>query len=426
MTLIPLPEKLIRDLMLFGLTRNEAKVYVALLQLKKASARAVAKLANIPRQEVYRVLPRLEKLGMIEVIIDKPNKFLAIDPGEVLSELVEHQQEMLSRQISKLHEKKAMIENELKKVEGKSAGLTSPEPIRFALISGQRLINEKIQEMLRNAESEVLWIAPSVEILRAVIYDRDRILRKCAQRKVKVRIVTEVDKKNVKEIEKLSKFCEVRHSTGVTSLATIVDDKEIIIGSAVRPSGDLASGELMHELWTNDSGQVDVMKDFFEKVWNISIPAKLEIDSLKSGALVETIAVVQGQENIRKKLFDVLAGARSKLFIVSDLDDASISLIMPQLEFLQKRKVLIRWMAVVGEQNVEIAQKLTAKIGLHFLKERPISFVLSDSECVFSSTSVLQVPHEVMWSIDQNTVNVFWALAEEIWNVLSKDMTEYS
>jgi hypothetical protein len=182
----------------------------------------------------------------------------------------------------------------------------------------------------------------------------------------------------------------------------------------------------MHELWTNDSGQVDVMKDFFEKVWNISIPAKLETDSLKSGALVETIAVVQGQENIRKKLFDVLAGARSKLFIVSDLDDASISLIMPQLEFLQKRKVLIRWMAVVGEQNVEIAQKLTAKIGLHFLKERPISFVLSDSECVFSSTSVLQVPHEVMWSIDQNTVNVFWALAEEIWNVLSKDMTEYS
>jgi hypothetical protein len=212
----------------------------------------------------------------------------------------------------------------------------------------------------------------------------------------------------------------------VTSLATIVDDKEIIIGSAVHSSGDLTSGELMHELWTNDSGQVDVMKGFFEKVWNISIPAKLEIDSLKSGALVETIAVVQGQENVRKKLFDVLAGTRSKLFIVSDLDDASISLIMPQLEALQKRKVSIRWVSVVGERNIEIAQMLTAKIRLHFLKERPLSFLLSDSDCVFSSTHVLQVPHEVIWSIDQNTVNVFWALAEELWNVLSQDMTEYS
>jgi len=426
MTLIQLPEKLINDLISFGLTRNEAKVYLALLQLKKASARAAAKLSNVPRQEVYRVLPKLEKLGMIEVIIDKPNKFLAIDPGEVLSELVEHQQETLSRQLSKLREKKATIEDELKKVEGKSAGLTSPEPTRFALISGQRLINEKIQEMLQNAESEVLWMAPSVEVLRAVIYDRDRMLRKCAQRKVKVRTVTEIDKKNMKEIEKLSKFCEIRHSTGVTSLATIVDDKEIIIGSAVYPNRDLTRGELMHELWTNDSGQVDVMKDFFEKVWNISIPAKLEIDSLKSGALVETIAVVQGQENVRKKLFDVLAATRSKLFIVSDLDDASISLVMPQLEALQKRKVSIRWVSVVNEQNIGIAKMLNAKIRLRYVKERPLSFLLSDSECVFSSTPVLQIPHEVIWSINQNAVNVFWALAEEIWNVLSQDMAEYS
>jgi sugar-specific transcriptional regulator TrmB len=274
MTTLPLSEKLIKELTSFGLTVNEAKVYLALLQLNRANARTIAKLSNLPRQEIYRVLPRLEKLGMVEVIIDKPTKFLAISPEEVLSELIRRQQEILTKQISKLRGKKNTLENELKKVEGKSAGLVQPEPIHFALISGRRLVNEKIQEMLKNAESEVLWMSPKLEIKRAIIYDRDKMLRQCAKRNVKVRILTEIDEKNVGEVSKLGRFCEVRHTPGVTTLITIVDDRELIIGSAVHASDSPMSTELMHELWTNDSNHINIMKDFFEKVWSDSTPAK--------------------------------------------------------------------------------------------------------------------------------------------------------
>jgi hypothetical protein len=78
--------------------------------------------------------------------------------------------------------------------------------------------------------------------------------------------------------------------------------------------------------------------------------------------------------------------------------------------------------AVVDQQSVEAAQKLTAKIKLRFLKERPISFLVTDSDCLFSSSPVLQIPRETVWSIDQNTVSMFWALAEEIWSNLSEDV----
>ncbi|MGB9740994.1 MAG: helix-turn-helix domain-containing protein, partial [Candidatus Bathyarchaeales archaeon] len=61
---MPVSEDLIKKLMLFGLSKNEAKIYLALLQLKQASTSAIAKLSNVPRQETYRVLPRLEKLGI--------------------------------------------------------------------------------------------------------------------------------------------------------------------------------------------------------------------------------------------------------------------------------------------------------------------------------------------------------------------------
>ncbi len=282
MTRMPPSDKLAKELMPFGLTGNEAKVYLALLQFKKASAHAIARLSGVPRQEVYRVLPRLEKLGMVEVIIDKPTKFLAIDPGEVLFELIERQQEILTRQISELRSRKNTLERELQDVAGKSAGLIPSEPVHFALISGHHLVNEKIQGMLENAENEVLWMAPRVEIRRAVIYDRDEVLRQCARRNVRIRIITEVDEKNVKEVSKLSQFCDVRHASGVSALITIVDNKEIIIGSAVHTNENSAKIGLINKLWTNDTSHINIMKDFFEKVWKDSIPANLIIKKMNS------------------------------------------------------------------------------------------------------------------------------------------------
>ncbi len=281
MTVPVVSEQTVKELVSFGLNGNEAKAYIALLRLKKAGAREIARVSNIPRQEIYRVLPALEKLGMIEVIIGKPTRFLAMGPDEVLSGLIERQEEISANRISELRQKKDIVKAELMKVEGKSAGLQQSEPVRFALISGQRLVNEKIQEMLDGAKKEVLWMVPNLEIKRAIIYDRDKMLRQCARRGVKVRIITEIDEKNAKDVKTLSAFCDVRHIHAVTSLITIVDETELIVSSAMHKGDGVYGTELIHKLWTNDSDHVNVMKDFFEKVWADSTPAKSKIETMK-------------------------------------------------------------------------------------------------------------------------------------------------
>ena len=267
-----------KELISFGLTENEAKTYLALLQLKQATARATAKLSNIPRQEIYLILRQLEKLGLTEVMITKPAQFVAVEPQKALAELIENQKEAFNTQIAQLEAKKTSLENELTKIQGKSAGLKPPSPVQFVLISGRHQVNNKIRTMLEKANSTVLWASPKLEIRRAIIYDRDDMLRKCAKRGVKIRILTEADKDNMREITRLSKFCEIRHVPGIASLMTIVDDKEIIIGSAVHSSDE----EVIHELWTNDAGQVETMKDFFEIVWADSKPATLQITSTRT------------------------------------------------------------------------------------------------------------------------------------------------
>jgi hypothetical protein len=104
------------------------------------------------------------------------------------------------------------------------------------------------------------------------------------------------------------------------------------------------------------------------------------------------------------------------------MDSDSISMITPQLERLRKKNASIRWVTVVDEQNADIMQKLAAKVNLRVVEERPISLMVTDSECLFASSPVLKIPHEMVWSIDRNVVSMFWALAEEIWADLSRDI----
>jgi sugar-specific transcriptional regulator TrmB len=263
MVMSPVSVGLVKELTYFGLSENEAKTYIAILRLHQGPARSIAKLAKIPRQEAYRVLPELMKKGLVVSTITKPEQFIAVTPSKVLSQLIDRQRDDFAKKISNLEQKRENLDVELEKIEGKSSGFSTPHPVRYVLISGVRLVNERIEDMLERAERQVLWVSPKLEVRRAVIYDRDEMLRKCAKRGVNIRILTEIGKENLKEIKKLSMFAQIQNVPNLTSLMTIIDDREIIIGSAVHSSDD----DLVHELWTNDSGQVNTMLEFFERVW---------------------------------------------------------------------------------------------------------------------------------------------------------------
>lgn len=424
-TLLQSSEKLISELASFGLTGNEAKVFIALIQFRKANAHEIAKLAEISRQEVYRVLPNLERSGIIKVIIANPTQYEAIDPHEALAQLIQLQQQKLTTQLHDLTEKKATLGNELKASEGRSVSLSKSAPVKFMLISGRNAINEKIEDMLQKAQTTVLWMAPKMEIKRAVAYGRDELLYNCVRRNVKVRIITEISDENLEEAEKLNKFCELKHSAGVTSAVLIVDDRELMIASAIYSAENKNRTELLNELWTNDSSHIHLMNNFFEKIWNASVPANIGIQAVRSGRQVESFLIIRGKNKVETKLHQVVKGAKSKLIMLSYVNNETIGLLTEILEQAQKKGVNSRLISIPDQDNKEIMLNLALKVNLHVLKERPVSFLISDSECIFSSSPLLHIPNEVIWSSDQNIVNMFWSLAEETWK-FSEDLSKYS
>ena len=72
-----------------GLTSLQAKIYVALNSLNEATVKDISKVAKVARQEIYRALFELLKLGMIEKRIAIPNRFRAVPLKQVLEFLLE-------------------------------------------------------------------------------------------------------------------------------------------------------------------------------------------------------------------------------------------------------------------------------------------------------------------------------------------------
>ncbi len=69
----------------FGLTENEAEVYLLLLKLGNAPASEIAGKTNIHRINIYDILERLQEKGLVSfVIAGKRKQYEAINPKKIL------------------------------------------------------------------------------------------------------------------------------------------------------------------------------------------------------------------------------------------------------------------------------------------------------------------------------------------------------
>ena len=80
----------------FGLTQNELKVYNYLIKNDPKHANEIGKDLKIYRTETYRILKSLENKGMLNIIFDKPSKFVGIDYAKALDNLINIQLDRLN------------------------------------------------------------------------------------------------------------------------------------------------------------------------------------------------------------------------------------------------------------------------------------------------------------------------------------------
>ncbi len=139
----------IQKLMLFGLTRQEAIIYICLYQNGELTGYEAAKQTGISRSNVYSTLANLVEWGAAYIADGSASKYIAV-PVE----------EFCENCIRRLHQaKEALINNLPKQHFGGESYIT---------ITGNKHIQDKIINMLRGADKRIYLSAPQ-QILKYLL-----------------------------------------------------------------------------------------------------------------------------------------------------------------------------------------------------------------------------------------------------------------
>ncbi len=93
---------LVMKLSEFGFTTNQAKVYLSIIESGVISVGKISQNTQLYVQDIYKILPKLEKMGLITKTIDKPVMIKAIPVEKALSRLVDTEKEKAEKRIDNL------------------------------------------------------------------------------------------------------------------------------------------------------------------------------------------------------------------------------------------------------------------------------------------------------------------------------------
>lgn len=185
----------------FGLTRQEASIYLCLLRSRELSGYEVSKLTGISRSNVYSALAGLVEEGAAYLLEGETNKYTAVPVDD-----------FCQNRIRELERLKKELTAQIPQIEPNTEG--------YITISSHRHIMDKIYNMLEHVEYRVYLAIPTqyIELLR------EHLERLIAKEKKVVLLLSE-------PLEPVIEGC-ILYVTGKqdTQLRLIVDSAYVLTG----------------------------------------------------------------------------------------------------------------------------------------------------------------------------------------------------
>lgn len=159
-----------------GLKEYEAKSFVALAQLPRATAKDVSELSEVPRTRVYDAIGALEIKGLVEVQHSTPRKYRSVSIEEAV-EILREEYETRTDQ----------LQNALQGLESASMGEETESTHEVWAMTGGSAIRNRTHQLVDDANEELVFVAGETSILTDDLFDS---LRTAQQRGVTLLIGT--------------------------------------------------------------------------------------------------------------------------------------------------------------------------------------------------------------------------------------------
>jgi len=219
-----------------GLTDYEARAYVSLLSLGRASASEICRASGIPYSRIYGVLSGLRERGWVEVQGGRPARYAARPPAEALKILLAEEEKRLRK----------MADEAVRRLEQIGGRMDVRRPDVWIIRDPAGVLRRAV-EMAGRAESEVLVSIPRVPLGGGELI---RLLRSLAAR-VSVKVLT-TKRMRIPGVE-------VRRRENLFGGGVIVDGREVLL--------ILGSGREIVGIWSNEPGLARFAEEYFRYLW---------------------------------------------------------------------------------------------------------------------------------------------------------------
>ena len=249
-------EKVQVELLQYGLTSNQSKVFIYLGKYGAKTAPEVCKALKLPRTETYHLLSALQNKGIVSATFQHPIQFTALPLNKAIWILVNSEKERvksleyMEKGLSELWDNIPTFDS-----------LHDEGEEKFQMLQGANQIQSKITEMTDNFKDEFLILGSEKdyvklyqgEFLESFVKSKQqfRLLSACSEKTTY--IFDNLERKNIKKLDKdiQNHLCFI-----------LKDDTELLFftKNANSPTHPFA-------MWTNSKSMAYSMKLLFESLW---------------------------------------------------------------------------------------------------------------------------------------------------------------
>jgi sugar-specific transcriptional regulator TrmB len=274
-------KNLVVELTKYGLTINQARLYIHLLGRKESSVSEIASSSGIHRVDVYRKLKEMEILGLVERHLDTPTKYTARTPREAIGELVSRQE----LNASKLRTSSKRLSSRLEALEDASSIRILPSKLspdyRFRSAVGRDHWNAEYKELASLAKHEIMSLTSANGIKRAILIGNVQDFKKAVDRKIRVRLIGDIIESNLDQAERLAQTVEVRHAPNIHFRLHIFDHTTTIFSARFDDQVTNASSHDDYFVF-KDEAISSAFSFIFDNFWKSCVPLEERASQLRS------------------------------------------------------------------------------------------------------------------------------------------------